>query len=132
RGILVRRGGRSVRVIRGLLLLDSFPQARRRGPVVIAPVIPFAITPIAAIGIVRLLLLAPASPSPRISPVLRIGRKHESANDESRRGRSGERQNAGGGPPATSQHYPSSATHGLFRGFRVQHFTMHKGPLVSP
>src|SRR5262249_35370556 len=123
-------GGRSVRVIRGLLLLDSFPQARRRGPVVITPVIPFAITPIAAIGIVRLLLLAPASP--RISPVLRIGGKHESENDESHGGRSGEHQNAGGGPPATSQHYPSSATHGLFRGFRVQHFTMHKGPLVSP
>src|SRR5215471_15178218 len=64
RGILARRGRRSVGVIRGPLLLDfshPVPRAVRRSPFTLAitPVVPLAIMPIAAIGIVRL-LLAPA------------------------------------------------------------------------
>ncbi len=65
RGILARRGRRSVGVILGPLLFDfSDPQAGRRSPFTLAitPVVPLAVMPIAAIGIVRLLrlLLAPA------------------------------------------------------------------------
>ncbi len=69
RGILARRGRRSVRVILGPLLVGfSDPHAGRRSSpfaLAITPVVPLAIMPIAAIaavGIVRLLrlLLAPA------------------------------------------------------------------------
>src|SRR5215472_16675265 len=75
RGILTRRGRRSVGVIRGLLLLDFsgpfpvlFPLAGVGGSFALAitPVAPLAVTPKAPIGIVRLLririvwLLAPA------------------------------------------------------------------------
>src|SRR5262249_2351886 len=79
RGILARRGRGRVGVIRGLLLLDFsgpfpvlFPLAGGGGPfsLAITPVAPFAISPEAAVGIVRLLririvrlprlLLAPA------------------------------------------------------------------------
>jgi hypothetical protein len=68
RGILARRGRRSVRVIRGLLLLDlprPFPQAGTGSPfsLPITPVVPLRIPSKApAIGIVWLLrlLLAPA------------------------------------------------------------------------
>src|SRR5215813_13820316 len=71
RGILARRGWRRVGVIRGLVLLDFsgpfpvlFPLVVGGGPFpwLITPVVPSAITPKAAIGIVRplWLLLTPA------------------------------------------------------------------------
>ena len=86
-GVFARRRCWCTRVVGGLPFglsrPFSVPWIMRRSPLPIAPK--------AAEGVVRLLaLLLP--PSPGVSPKLRIRRKRESKNDESKRGRSDHRR----------------------------------------
>src|SRR5262249_60284971 len=76
----------------------------------------WAITPIAAVGVVWLLALLLA-PTPWISPVLRVGRKQKSKTDETDGDRSDEHENGASRQPAKTKQDLLSDTHfGRSRG----------------